>query len=161
MTTETAMEAKAENKNNYLEFKELQSKELDRVLEECGVFFAFGKEQLDKKLKELGITTEDLKRDYAGFYGGGVIRKDKIKTYKEFSDKRYIELKEKMKSDFEFAKTAFRYEMSNYECFISGRFDEVLGILSVTEKDLEENEQLKKAFKETRKEYWDWCIENL
>lgn len=149
-----------EKKNSYLEFKEVQEKELDRVLKECGVFFAFSKEQLDEKLKELGITREDLKRDYAGFYGGGVIRKDKAEIYRQFSDRRYIELKEKMKSDFEFAKTAFRYEMSNYECFISGRFDEVLGILSLTLEELEQDEQLKKAFKEAREEYWNWCIEN-
>lgn len=144
---------------NYGDFKKAQSKELDEFLK-GNVFWAFNRKQLEEKLQELKITEDDLVKKYAKFYGGGLIKKDKIDEYINISDAHAKELKTRMKGDYDFAKSAFRYEMGNYECFFSFRFDEVFGALALTESEIEYDDNLRRAFNEAKNEYWEWCIEN-
>lgn len=122
-------------------------------------FWVFGETQLNEKLKELGITKEQLQKDYVSFFGGA-IKKDKVQEYRRISNKATNDLIEALKADFDLAKDAFNYELNNHECFYTGRFSEALNAIGLTIKEVNENETLLKAFKEAKNDYWEWACEN-
>ena len=142
----------------YLEFKEQNNKKLNDFIGKHFVF-AFGREQYERKLKELGLTDAEFQAKYVGFLGGA-IPADKVTEFQEISKKAKQNLRNKMIDDYDFAKEAFRYEMSNFECFISGRYDEVFGSLCVSRKDLAEYKKLGDAFVDAKHDYWQWGLEN-
>ena len=122
-------------------------------------FWAFNETQLNEKLKKLGITKEQLQKDYIPFFGG-VIKKDKVREYRKMSNKATSDLIEALKANFNLAKDAFNYEFNNHECFYTGRFSEALNAIGLTIKEVNENETLLKAFKEAKNDYWEWACEN-
>lgn len=146
-------------KETYTQYNTRREKEVNEFTSKY-CHFAFGKEQWNELLKKLGLTEKQLKEQYASFGYGGIIRKDKIKDFEDMSERHYNEL-QKLMEDYKFAKTAFKYQLGNYECYISYRLDEALLALGLTEEEVLQNETLKRAFLDARKEYWDWCNENL
>lgn len=142
----------------YSEFKKENAKKLNDFIGK-NMFFAFGHEQYERKLKELGLTDEEFKAQYVSFLGGAM-RADKVEEYEQISSEMQNNMRNKMLTDKDFAKIAFKYEMGNYEVFYSSRYNEVFGSLCVSQKDFENNPALEDAFKQAKKEYWDWCIEN-
>ena len=153
------MTVKVDNTESYAALKHRQGEALDKfTAKNC--IWAFSEKQLQEALDKRGLTREQFKEQYTGFLGGGVIRKDAVDEWKNFTKNQTKELHARMESDFEFAKQAFNYELSNYECFLSYRFDEAIGALGYTEKEVNENEHLLKAFKTAKNIYWEWCIEN-
>lgn len=146
------------NKETFLDYKKRREREVnDFTHENC--HWVFGNKQYEELLQKLNLTEQQLKEQYCNFYAGGIIKRDKLKEYEEMSTKHYNELKELMK-DYDFAKSAFSYQLGNYECYISYRFDEVFGSLSLTESEVMENDTLRTAFKDAKHEYWEWCKEN-
>ena len=142
----------------YTEFKAENSTKLDKFISQYMVF-AFGQEQYERKLKELGLTDAEFQKYYVGFLGGAM-RADKVEEYKQITEEMHANMRNKMLTNKEFAKEAFNYEMGNFEVFYSSRYDEVFGSLCVSRKDLAEYPDLADAFQQAKKEYWDWCIEN-
>lgn len=143
---------------NYKEFREETYKELnDFIGKNC--VWAFGREQTQAKLKELGLTEQEFVNQYVGFMGGAM-RKDKVKEYAEISRKAHETLVNALKSNYELAKDAFNYELHNHECFYTSRFSDAFNALGLTDDEVNNDEILLKAFKEAKKAYWDWACEN-
>lgn len=145
-------------KNKYLTFKQDITQELDEFISKYFVF-AFSKAQYEEALHRLSLTNEAFQATYTGFMGGA-IPINKVAEFKKISNKAKIKMYDKMISDYDFAKEAFKYEMTNFEVYYSGRYVEVLRSLCLTENDLKTNEKLSEAFKIARKEYWTWANEN-
>lgn len=141
---------------NYIEFKKQNTEEFDNFIKE-NCFWAFGEDQLNEKLKELNITKEEFQKNYVGFCGGAM-RKDKVEEYNKIVKRMHDNLRNLIFENYEFAKSAFKYEMNNYECFISGNFDDVRGSLGLTLSDINSREQTLKAWNDARHEYWEEAI---
>ena len=143
---------------SYKELKEKNSKELDEFISK-NCFWAFSKEQLGEKLNELNITHEEFENNYQNFIGGGFIRRDKVKEYNNIVKRMSKNTRKLLLENFELAKDAFMYQMNNYECFISDNYDEVKNALGLTNKDINNNPMLLKAWNSAREEYYNKCIE--
>ena len=143
---------------SYKELKEKNSKELNEFISK-NCFWAFSKEQLGEKLNELNITHEEFESNYQNFIGGGFIRRDKVKEYNSIVERMNKNKRNLLLENFEFAKDAFMYQMNNYECFISDDYDKVKKALGLTNKDINNNPMLLKAWNSAREEYYNKCIE--
>ena len=119
---------------SYKEFQENNSKELQEFISK-NCFWAFGKKQLGEKLSELNITREEFESNYQNFIGGGFIRRDKVEEYNTIAERTSKNMRNMLLENFEFAKSAFMYQMNNYECFISNDYEEVKEALGLTDKD--------------------------
>jgi len=93
---------------NYQEYREKRQKEFD----ELPIFYAFNDKQFEEALAERGLTLNNLDQLYKLPAGGFYLKKDheKIKAFFEQPD----QLPELMKN-FDFAESAFYYEMCNHE----------------------------------------------
>lgn len=128
----------------YKEWNEQRIKDVnDFVNANC--IFAFGPEQLKQALKEHNLTEEQFQAEYVAFYGGGAIREDKVKEYESMSQRHFDDLQEKMK-DFDFAYSAFYYELSNHEYGYTYDETDALIDLGLTPKQIAENQILNRAF---------------
>ena len=143
---------------SYKELKKKNSKELDEFISK-NCFWAFSKEQLGEKLNELNITHEEFKSNYQNFIGGGFIRRDKVKEYNSIVKRMSKNTRKLLLENFELAKDAFMYQMNNYECFISDDYDNAKSALGLTNKDINNNPMLLKAWNSAREEYYNKCIE--
>ena len=142
---------------SYKEFQENNSKELqDFISNNC--FWAFSKKQLGEKLSELNITHEEFESNYQNFIGGGFIRRDKVKEYNTIAERTSKNMRDMLLENFEFAKSAFMYQMNNYECFISNDYEEVKEALGLTDEDINSNPMLLKAWNSAKEEYYNKCI---
>lgn len=127
----------------YKELKEIQAKELNEFTSKY-CFWAFGREQLNKKLQELGITEEELQKNYVSFYGGA-IRADKAAEYRKIAEKHNQQLAENMK-DFDFARSAFLYELNNHEYGYTYNGIPALDALNLTIQEVADNLTLNRAY---------------
>lgn len=127
----------------YQDFKKITEKEVNEFTKKY-CFWAFGRDQLNKKLQELGITEEELQKNYVSFYGGA-IRADKVAEYRKIADKHNQQLKENMKN-FDFAYSAFRYELANHEYGYTYDEEPALDALCLTAREVVKNEILNRAF---------------
>lgn len=142
----------------YREFKQRRQEVVDEFINK-NMVFAFGKEQLKAKLKELNLTEEEFQEQYCGYAGGGM-RKDKVKDWVKLNIKWDKELKDKMLKSKRFAMQAFEIEFSNYECFI-GDYSDALSALSLDVQDIVEGAPLHEAYKKALRKYEDWCCEHI
>ena len=142
---------------SYKEFKESNSKELDEFINK-NCFWAFSKKQFEEKLNELNMTHEEFESNYQDFIGGGFIRRDKVEEYNTITKRMKENMHNMIFKNPEFAKSAFMYQMNNYECFISDDYDRVKGALGLTNKDINSNPALLKAWNSAREEYYNKCI---
>ena len=147
------------NKETYIEMKHRHEQEYNDFTTDA-VYWAFGQKQFDELLEKLNMNLDKFKKEFANYYAGGFIRKSKIKESEQLSERHWHEMQARLKSDFDFAKSAFRYELGNYEYCYSYRLTEVFAALGVTTKQVNEHELLNKAFNEARKEYMDWAMDN-
>ena len=143
----------------YMEFREKNFKKLNDFIGKNFVF-CFGQKQYESKLQELHLTDEEFKKQYVNV-GSGLLHKDKVEDYKKLSTQAYERLHAKMKSDFEFAKNAFKYEFDNHECYYSCQYSDALCPFNLTRGDLEKDNNLSKAYQAAYKDYTKWCDENL
>ena len=142
---------------SYKEFKESNSKELDEFINK-NCFWAFSKKQFEEKLNELNMTHEEFESNYQDFIGGGFIRRDKVEEYNSIVDNMSRNKRKLLLENFEFAKDAFIYQMNNYKCFISDDYDNAKSALGLTDKDINNNHMLLKAWNSAREEYYNKCI---
>lgn len=141
--------------NQYLEMKQAHQKEVNNF----PVFFAFSKDQFKEGIERLGLTENDTDKIYS-IGGGGYIRKADSKAFNDLFDKQDKELNKAIESDTDgtgFIFDMFYYELNNHEYIITYDVSDTLDCLGVTEKQLEENQNLKnglrKAIKQIKKDY--------
>lgn len=101
----------------YIEIKTLETSEYNKILKECGVFWAF-----DKK------TFVDIEC-------GGFMPRSKIKELRE----RLDELDKKIStliSKYKQEEEHILYELDNYECFYTGSIAEAEKVLPYSQTDI-------------------------
>lgn len=112
-------------KQEYLDFKKRQQKEF----EDFPIAYAFNDKQLEEALEKLGATKEEC---VSVFGHGDIVRRQDAKNLVKLFTRHDKELKEKLKSDPEFAYEAILYEMDNHEYAINWSGDEdVLAALGI------------------------------
>lgn len=111
----------------------------DRHREELNAFpiaYAFNDEQLKEALEKLGTTKEEC---VTVFGHGDIVKKTDAKRFIAMLKRHTDEVKEKLKTDPEFALAAFLYEMDNHEYAINWSGDEdVLSCFAISWDDIEE-----------------------
>lgn len=128
----------------YKEWKEKISNELNEFVN-TNCVWAFNPEQFKEALTKLNITKDEFHRQYTGFIGGGAIRKDKVTEWEKITEKQTHELRELLK-DEDFAYTAFRYELNNYEYGYTYNETPALDALGLTVNDVADTPHLNRAF---------------
>ena len=96
----------------YQEYKQKRQEEFNSL----PVFFAFGNDQFREQMEKRGLTENDTDKIYSMGMGGYFLKKD-AKIVEDFYNKP-DELPELMK-DYDFAFSAFYYEMGNHEYHIN------------------------------------------
>lgn len=113
-------------RQEYLDFKKRQQKEF----EDFPIAYAFNDKQLEEALEKLGATKEEC---VSVFGHGDIVRRQDAKDLVKLFTRHDKELKEKLKSDPEFAYEAILYEMDNHEYAINWSGDEdVLAALGIS-----------------------------
>lgn len=133
-------------KSIYAEFKEKQSKEINRF----PMFFAFSKEQFEQGLKKLGIVNLS---DCLSIGAGGYIKKEDSKKLIDLYKKLDAELTEFL-SSYENLQDAFLHELGNNEFIITYDYFDTLNSLGLKYENLTEIQLL--ALKEAKKDYLKW-----
>ena len=112
-------------RQEYLDFKKRQQKEF----EDFPIAYAFNDKQLEEALEKLGATKEEC---ISVFGHGDIVRRQDAKDLVKLFTRHDKELKEKLKSDPEFAYEAILYEMDNHEYANNWSADEdVLAALGI------------------------------
>ena len=102
------------------EYLELQKKH-QKELEDFPIAYAFNDKQLEEALEKLGATKEEC---VTVFGHGDIVKRTDAKALLKMLENQTKELREKMKTDKEFAYEAFLYEMDNHEYAINWSGDE-------------------------------------
>lgn len=117
-------------KQEYLDLQEKHRKEL----EDFPIAYAFSDEQLKRALVKLNATKEEC---VTVFGHGDIVKRTDAKAFVALLTRQTEEMKQKLKSDPEFAEAAFLYEMDNHEYAINWSGDEdVLDCFSITFDDI-------------------------
>lgn len=112
-------------RQEYLDFKKKQQKEFEGF----PIAYAFNDKQLEEALEKLGATKEEC---ISVFGHGDIVRRQDAKALVDLFTRHDKELKEKLKSDPEFAYEAILYEMDNHEYAHNWSADEdVLAALGI------------------------------
>lgn len=117
-------------------YKEYEDK-TNKALKDTGIFYAFSEEQFNsnKTYKNASDT------EYLSIFGGAYIHKkdkDKLDNYFEVVSPQ---LKNELISKIDI-KDLIEYELSNYECYYTGNYTEILDIIKQFYKDKSDNELL-------------------
>ena len=117
------------------EYLDLQDKHREE-LNAFPIAYAFNDEQLKEALEKLGATKEEC---VTVFGHGDIVKKTDAKRFIAMLKRHTDEVKEKLKTDPEFALAAFLYEMDNHEYAINWSGDEdVLSCFAISWDDIEE-----------------------
>ena len=145
------------NSFEYKKYKENKQKAFDKL----PIYFAFGEEQFKELLNKLNLTDkpEDLKKLVNVGYGG-IMRKCDLfllESHNEtFSNEKLLFW---LKNNFQFAYSAFMYEMNNHEFSYTYDIEDTLYALNLNFSDLEKNALLRLAYLRARKDYLKKCNE--
>ena len=134
--------------NQYQAMREKQQKAFNDI----PVWFAFGIDQFEKKLSELGLTMEQAKEEIVNIGAGGYCKKADYILYKQFCDNTDKEMKEALQR-FDFAVDAFKYEMANHEFCITNDYADVVAAIGLTEDEILGSTRLLEALKEATRLY--------
>ena len=102
------------------EINKEQEGKLSALLDTCGIFFAFSKEQFESNKKE-GVC-------YVRGYHGMIIPKNNVKLFERKFDE-YCEGKDTMFRENIDIKEYILYQLNNHECFYTGDYVEVLELV--------------------------------
>ncbi len=117
-------------RDEYLEMQKRHQKEFENF----PIAYAFNEEQMKEALEKLGATKEEC---VTVFGHGDIVKRTDAKALIKLLSTHTKELKDKLKSDVEFAEAAFLYEMDNHEYAINWSADEdVLAVFSITFEDI-------------------------
>ena len=112
-------------RQEYLDLKKQHEKELS----DFPIAYAFNDKQLEEALAKLGATKEEC---VTVFGHGDIVRRQDAKDLIKMFTRHDKEVKEKLKTDPEFAYAAFLYEMDNHEYAINWSADEdVLAVFGI------------------------------
>jgi len=131
---------------NHQEMKARHSKEFGEFE---GIFFAFSNEQLAEGMIKIGLGVGDFSNVVA-IGGGGYLRKDRVRAFKELFARHNQERKE-MRKDEKKLLEALVYELSNHEYCITRDPLPALESLGMTLETVPQN-VLKKAIKKHNEE---------
>lgn len=102
---------------NYTEYKENKQSEYNAL----PIFYAFSDKQFEDAMKKRGLTVDDTDKIYRlGSTGGFYLKKDAELIRAYFSKKDDLH---DMMQDYDFALSAFNYEMDNHEYQINWQGD--------------------------------------
>ena len=119
-------------RQEYLDLQEKHREELNAF----PIAYAFNDKQLKEALEKLGATKEEC---VTVFGHGDIVKKTDAKRFLSMLKRHTDEVKEKLKTDPEFALAAFLYEMDNHEYAINWSGDEdVLSCFAISWDDIEE-----------------------
>lgn len=125
----------------YEKFKQEAKQEINAL----PMDFAFSGKQMTEALKRLGA---ESRKECDSLGGGALCLKkdpDRIVSTIDALDKKLVK---NMQDDFDFAKSAFIYELNNHEYNFTYDETDALEALSVTREMLSNNAQMRKAFVE-------------
>ena len=141
--------------NAYVEMKNRHQAEYDAF----PLHFAFGQEQIDRKLKELGLTKKNYQDHITGIgFGGFILNKD-VPAYKEMLNRHHRERMEAREADKDgtgYLFQMFHYELQNHEFGYTGDVTETLMALGITEKQIEANPAYKAALEKAVAAIWEY-----
>lgn len=101
----------------YQEYRKKEQKEFNSL----PIFFAFSNKQFEEAMKERGLTIDDTDKVYKFGNTGGFYLKSDAQIIRDYMEKE-DELPTLMK-DYNFAVSAFEYEMENHEYAINWQAD--------------------------------------
>lgn len=139
--------------NEYLEMKERHQKEFN----DFPCFFAFNTKQFDEGMEKLGLTPDDTDKVFKGC-GSMIYRKTDSKILKDMMDRQAKERKDAIKSDIngnQFIYRMFDYELANHEYCITCDDTDSLSACGISQKDLEENENLRTGLELAKSQQYD------
>lgn len=105
-------------RDEYLELKKQHEKELN----DFPIAYAFNDEQLKEALEKLGV--ESVDECVTVFGHGDIVKRQDARQLVKMLERHDKEIKDKLKTDVEFAEAAFLYEMDNHEYAINWSADE-------------------------------------
>lgn len=128
------------------------------------IHFAFGQEQIDAKLKELGLTHENYQDHVTGIGAGGFILNEDKDAYIEMCRRHRKEVMECRAADKNgdgFLYDMFRHELENHEYGYTTDPTDAIAALGLTIEDINKNpamvNALDKAMKDIREaEGFEW-----
>ena len=131
----------------YKEIKQKHQEAYNKIMSNCGVFWAFSNEQFKEGIKKIEKAKMINKGEKLVSIGmGGFMPKNK-------NEKMMIELKEadkqekkELKEFRELKKEAILYELNNHECFYTGKIDDVVDIF----KGIYNKKDIIKVYSENR-----------
>lgn len=131
---------------NYAEFKQKTREELNNL----PLIFAFSEEQVNEAISQLSAKLNpDESIVYIGY--GGYCRESDQHLMPEMAKRHKAELTQLMQ-DFDFAVSAFIYELNNHEYTYTWEIEPALSALDLSIKEVNENETLRKALIQARKD---------
>lgn len=137
--------------SKYLELKNKNQKIFNDFSEKYIYWiFAFGNKEFDDKLKEHGLTKDDI----ISIGAGGFIKKEHRESYLNEMNRlnNYDPFKQVKDDDVE-VKKAFIYELANHEYCITYNLDDTLDALGITAEKIKKDDRLKKLLKEAINQY--------
>lgn len=142
---------------DYTEMQKEHQKQYDEF-QKGRIFYAYSDKQFNEGMKSIGLKENETHKIYR-LFGGVYILRSESKAYHKLADDQDKEQKEHMQ-DFEFAKSAFKEELSNHEYIYTYELDDTLAALGLTTDEVNKSPILKKALLEARKEYLKWYEEH-
>ncbi len=133
---------------DYATLKQKHQKQTDDLLSEIA-FFAFSEEQFSQGLKRLGIAKEEVKERIYSIGQGGFMLKSESDRFSFLVDSHAGEMSQHME-DYDFAVSAFDYELTNHEYCYTGEPWDALEALGYEPVDVLENDFLNKCFNEAK-----------
>lgn len=147
--------ARAFNGFDYKKYKSNRQESFNKL----PIYWAFGELQFQELLKKLNLkdTKEDLEK-LVNIGCGGLMLKSDLPLLKEHNE---TFSKEKLlfwlTHNFNFAYTAFLYEMNNHEYYYTCDISDTLDSLNINFETIAKNAYLKMAFLKAKNKYWNNC----
>lgn len=139
-------------KETYIEMRDRHQKEWN----DFPMFFAFSDSQFAEGMKKLGLKPSDTKKIYKLGSSGGFYRKSDATALREMINRHHAEEKAAIAADIDgtgFAFEMFYHELANHEYCVTYDVTEALDALGYTVDNINNNEQLLKAFLNAEKQY--------
>ncbi len=137
--------------SSYTDMKHRHQKEFDAF----PLHFAFGDEQIERKMKELGLTEKNIASRIIAIPGtGGFMLKEDYPRYVEMCERHDREMKEAIATDKDgtgFIFEMFKYELSNNEYGYTMSDSDTIEHLGFTREDIETSPALSKGLERAKK----------
>jgi len=148
--------------NAYTELKNRHQEEVDAL----PLHFAFGDEQINRKVKELNLSMDPNKRakQIISIGCGGFVLKDEYPKVKAVFERHVIEHREAIAEDTTgdgYIFAMFDCELANHEYGCTGDPTDALAALGITQKDLEDNPALMHGFRKACKRQQRWITDEM